>query len=135
MNPNYEKLPKGWEALMSGAYEQGCSDVVVRSRLRMSEGVWDSLYNDPVNGSFREIVQFGRGMAKAWWLEQARQALRDKTFNANLWYMVMKNQYGYSDKTTTSIKDDPDLTEDELNERLKRGFEKYAKVVLKERQQ
>jgi hypothetical protein len=128
MNKNYEKLPKGWETIVSKEYESGASDVEVKASLRMTSGVFDSLYNDPVTTNFRQIVDFGRMLAKAWWMRQARVGLRDKTLNANLWYMVMKNQYGYSDKTTVSTKDAVDLSDDELNDKLVQAVAKFTKT-------
>ena len=128
MNSNYEKLPKGWEAVVSKEYESGASDVEVKARLRMTAGVFDSLYNDPVTTNFRQIVDFGRMLAKAWWQRQARENLKDRQFNANLWYMVMKNQYGYSDKTTVSTKDATDLSTDELDAQIREQVKKFIKT-------
>ena len=117
---------------MSEAYLVGCSDVEVRAKLKLTEGMWDALYNDPVNSGFHEVVSFGRGMAKAWWMQQARENLKNRTFQSNLWYMVMRNQYGYSDKTTITTKEPSDLTNDELDELLAKGLEKFNKVVKKQ---
>jgi len=128
VNSNYEKLPKGWEAVVSKEYESGASDVEVKAKLRMTTGVFDSLYNDPVTTNFSQIVDFGRMLAKAWWQHEARSNLKNRQFNANLWYMVMKNQYGYSDKTTVSTKDANDLTDDELNEQLRAQVAKFNKT-------
>lgn len=128
MNPNYAKLPKNWESTIGQHYEEGASDVEVRAALRMTVGVWDSLYNDAVDSSFKEVVDFGRMFSKAWWQKQARENLKDRNFNANLWYMVMKNQFGWSDKSGGGEKDSPQLTEDELNAQFKAAADKFYKT-------
>lgn len=128
MNPNYSKLPENWARIIGEQYEKGASDVEVRAVLRMTNGMWDSLYNDAVDGSFKEVVDFGRMLSKAWWQTQARSNLQNRQFNANLWFMVMKNQFGWSDKTTVATKDTSSFTEDELNEKLKAALAKFDKT-------
>lgn len=127
---NFSKLPKDWENIVGGAYAKGCSDVEVKAMLRMTNGMWDTLYNDITESSFRQIVDFGRVLSKAWWMAKARENLSDKQFNATLWYMVMKNQFGWSDKTTTTVKDSSDLSDDDLNMQIQKGLEKFTKTVV-----
>lgn len=128
VNPNYSKLPKNWESLIGQQYEEGASDLEVRAALRMTVGVWDSLYNDAVDSSFKEVVDFGRMFSKAWWQQQARKNLTNRNFNANLWYMVMKNMFGWSDKSSGGEKAESQLTEDELNTLFKAAAEKFSKT-------
>lgn len=42
----------------------------------------------------KEGVDFAQG----WWMKQGRIALRDKDFNATLFYMNMKNRFGWRDR-------------------------------------
>ncbi len=128
LNPNFKRLPSGWEKTLASEYLEGASDVEVRAKLRMTQGVWDSLYGDPVNTQFREVVDFGHILSKAWWMSKARKNLHDKTFNANLWLMVMKNQFGWSEKTTFTTKEVTELSDDELMERIKELNKKVDKA-------
>ena len=50
------------------------------------------------NKDFSESVKRGAQLSKAWWMKEGRVALRDKDFNATLWYMNMKNRHGWADK-------------------------------------
>lgn len=128
MNSNFGKLPKGWEETVAKAYAEGYSDTEVKALLRMTNGIWDSLYNDPVESSFRQIVEFGRTLSKAWWIGKARKNIENRQFNAALWYMVMKNQFGWSDKTTTTVKEGPELSADDLDAQLRNAFDKWKKT-------
>lgn len=131
MNKNFDKLPKGWEETIAKAYADGYSDIEVKALLRMTTGIWDSLYNDPVVSSFKQIVDFGRTLSKAWWIGKARKNVENKQFNAALWYMVMKNQFGWSDKTTTTLSDRPELSSDDLDAQIQAAIDKYQKTNVR----
>ena len=127
---NIEKLPKEWVKIVSALYEKGASDTEVRTELRMTKALWDSLYNDPVSSSFKEVVDFGRELAKGWWLKQGRVSLKDRAFNANLWHMNMKNRFGWSDKTTADVKQATDMSQEELEEAAKAAVAKLRKLRI-----
>ena len=127
---NINSLPKGWEKVVGTEYREGASDTEVRAKLRITESLWASLYNDPQGSSFREIVDVGRMLAKGWWLEQGRKALRDKMFNQALWYMNMKNRYSWSEKTETSTRVSEDMSSDELDVAIKAAVKKAVKLGL-----
>ena len=123
-------LPKGWEQVVATEFKEGASDTEVRAKLRITLSLWQSLYNDPQASSFREVVDIGRMLAKGWWLEQGRKALRDRAFNANLWHMNMKNRYSWSDKTEVSTRIAEDMSSDELDEAVKRAVIKAKTLKL-----
>ena len=50
---------------------------------------------------FKEAKMRGEQLSKAWWMRQGRIALRDKEFSPTLFYMNMKNRFGWSDKQET----------------------------------
>lgn len=127
---NTKHLPEGWETIIGTEYMEGASDTEVRAKLRITESLWQSLYNDPQASAFREIVDVGRMLAKGWWLRAGRKALRDKAFNANLWHMNMKNRYSWSDKTEVSTRIAEDMSADELDEAVKRAVAKAKTLKL-----
>jgi len=123
-------LPEGWEVVMGKEYKEGASDTEVRAKLRITISLWSSLYNDPQASAFKEIVDVGRMLAKGWWLEEGRKSLRDKSFNAPLWHMNMKNRYSWSDKTEVSTKIVEDLSSDELDAAVKSAVRKAKTINL-----
>jgi hypothetical protein len=127
---NIKYLPDGWEEIVGREYKEGASDVEVRAKLHMTESLWLSLYNDPESSAFREVVDVGRMLAKGWWLEVGRKALRDRAFNAALWHMNMKNRYGWSDKTEIHTKDAHELSSDELDEAVTKAIARAKTLRL-----
>ena len=130
MSQNIKKLPPEWPAIMGEMYAEGASDTEIRSRLKMSRRLWDNLYNDAVSSSFKEVVDFGRELAKGWWLEQGRVNLTNKQFNAVLWHMNMKNRYGWSDKTEVTNKDAVNMSADELDKAVESAMLKIKRLRL-----
>ena len=124
---NIKKLPEGWDGILGKLYKEGASDTEIRAALKMSKALWESLYNDPESSSFKQVVDFGRELAKGWWLTAGRINLHVRNFNANLWHMNMKNRYGWSDKTEVSTKDAADMSNDQLEEAVKRAVDKIRR--------
>ena len=128
--PNIRGLPEGWDRVVGQEYKEGASDTEVRAKLRITDALFQSLYHDPQSSSFREIIDIGRMLAKGWWLEVGRKALRDKQFNAALWHMNMKNRYGWSDKTEVHTKISEDMSSDELDKAVKDAVAKAKRLKL-----
>jgi hypothetical protein len=128
-NPLLAKLPKGWEQIVATEYSEGASDYEVMAQLRITKGLFDKLYVEPDTSAFKEVVDFGRLMRKAWWYRQGREGLNSRQFNGNLWYTYMKNCFGWSEKTTTTTKEVEDLTSEELDARIREAVKKFNKVV------
>lgn len=51
-----------------------------------------------VHEEFSNAVKKGKSFSEGWWEGVARQALFNKNFNHVLWYMNMKNRFGWKDK-------------------------------------
>lgn len=79
------------------AYEGGYSDVEICRILKITQKKFDLMYND--NPSFREMVDIGRAMSKAWWYAKGRENIDNTKFNTTLWAFNMKNRYAWADKT------------------------------------
>jgi hypothetical protein len=118
---------KAWINDLKDAYLQGASDVEICKILKMTQREFDSYYEKSPN--FKEMVDIGRMMAKAWWYEQGRRNIENTKFNTTLWSFNMKNRYGWADKTeNTSV--DADFEDMDLS-KLEQMLRKKAPSVLR----
>jgi len=87
-------------------YQEGASDVEVKAiiwkvRGSFSNDLWDRWLKEVAQ--FTETIKKGRELAAAFWLKLGRKNLGagPGDFNTTLWYMNMKNRYGWADKQET----------------------------------
>jgi hypothetical protein len=55
---------------------------------------------------FAKAYQKGKDIAEAWWEKTARESLilgKGERFNSGVWVFVMKNKFGWKDKTETDL--------------------------------
>jgi hypothetical protein len=79
------------------AYENGSSDIEVCKILKIRMRDFEQRYQ--TNQAFREVIDTGRMMRRAYWMQQGRENLFNPKFNRNLWLDFMKNEFGWADKS------------------------------------
>lgn len=77
-------------------FEHGASKAELAKKLGISRqcmNEWEHKHPE-----FGDAVKRGVENSEAWWINQGRIALRERDFNHVLWYMNMKNRFGWADK-------------------------------------
>jgi len=97
-------LPRGWDAKVIELMSHGASAVEVRAELRISQSLWDRLSKE--EGEFSITIKKAKELCEAWWLRQGRENLQNSKFSPTLWYMNMKNRFGWRDRQETNLRTD-----------------------------
>ena len=111
-------------------YGNGCSDTQVCARLRMTHASYKKLQLE--NPVFRDAVNMGHILQKAWWEDQGHDNLKNKTFNASLYGLIMKNRFGYGERMEISSGSGMDIetqSTDALENKLLSLMPSFAKVL------
>lgn len=129
---NENNLNVNWIDKLKKAYSEGKSDVEVCKELQVSPRMFRKMVNE--NEGFRKLVEYGRMLSQAWWEEQARTSIKDKSLNYQVWALTMKNRFGWADKTEIKGDDLPDAQTnlDELRGRITRELPKLLKQFAPE---
>jgi len=97
-------LPEGWDEKVIKEYSEGASDVEVYATiLGISEQTFKRLMER--EEEFLRVIKRGRALSQSWWLREGRTSLSKKDFSATLWYMNMKNRFGWKDRHDHTSKD------------------------------
>ena len=75
----------------------GCSVIEVAAELGVTRAAMYLWAKDPRKPEFAEAMKHGKDMSEAWWMTQGRLNINNNKFNAAVWYMNMKNRFGWSD--------------------------------------
>ena len=51
---------------------------------------------DMLKKPFREIVSLGKEASEAWWLQQGRENIDNRSFNNSLWALNMVNRFSWN---------------------------------------
>jgi len=94
-------LPKNWKRLVLKEMEVGASKQEIKVLFHISNDLFDRFMKE--DKEFSETILYGVDLAEAWWLRQGRTNLKNKQFNAHLWYMNMKNRFSWRDRQATDI--------------------------------
>jgi hypothetical protein len=120
-------LPSDWQDVALTHYSEGGSDIeFYADYLDICHETFTSLISrEPL---FSETIKKARAKSEAWWVKSGRVNLKDKDFSATLWYMNMKNRFGWCDKNDVNHSGEiknvkVDLTIEELKQQaLTRGL-------------
>jgi len=91
-----QDLPFNWKHLIKNLAIEGASDVEIRSDLNISRTVWDRLIKE--NKEFNTAIKKAHELCKSWWMKEGRFNLQNTKFSPTLWYMNMKNRFGWTDR-------------------------------------
>lgn len=124
-----------WAEILVAEYDAGADDVEVMAALRMNRKTFDLKYN--TDRVFKELVDVGRLRSAAWWRSVARKNLLNRNLNTTAWSFVMKNRFGWTEKSEAVNIDTPSkqYTDDELRQQIAAripGLAKSLGVVSKE---
>lgn len=90
-------LPKDWDLTILSEMTNGASLVEIAALLEISrETLYQLCKRDQ---EFADTIKRGEQLSEAWWTREGRINLENKFFSATLWYMNMKNRFGWKDKS------------------------------------
>lgn len=97
-----KNLPKNWRTIIFDEMCEGASKQEIKTLLGISNDLFDRLSKE--DEEFSETIKRGINLSESWWLKQGRVHLNDRKFNAVLWYMNMKNRFGWRDRQETELR-------------------------------
>jgi hypothetical protein len=102
-----DDLPDDWRDMIINLMSDGGSKTEVIYELGIAKDTFNRLCDDDTE--FLATVKKGVLACEAWWERKGRKELENKDFSATLWYMNMKNRFGWKDRqdVTTNDKDLP----------------------------
>lgn len=111
---------------MLSLYANGYSDIEVCKEIKISFKQFVEYCDNP---GFKNIVDYGRDAAQAWWMTQGRTNLTNKEFVTELWKYNMTNRFGWASKSEAKR----DITEtvniDKLKAELKDKMPELAMLL------
>lgn len=96
-----DRLPDGWQERVLELASQGASDVELRVELGLCIDTFYRFIDD--EKEFSETIKRAHDLCQVWWEKNGRVNLDTKEFNSTLWYMNMKNRFGWADKQEQKV--------------------------------
>lgn len=96
------ELENGWHDNVLKEMSEGASLDEIKAILGISNDLHTRWMRD--EPEYSETIKRGMELCKAWWQNQGRTNLRNKEFSATLWYMNMKNRFGWRDNVDHTTK-------------------------------
>lgn len=96
-----EDLPKDWENMVISLMSEGGSKKEVITELKIGSQLFYefiSRYEE-----FSNAIKRGEELSESFWEKQGRINLYNKGFNTALWYINMKNRFGWKDKIESTL--------------------------------
>jgi len=93
-----DDLPKDWKEKTLALAAEGGSDVEIRVQCMdcIAHETWTRLLEE--EPEFFETIKKAEALCHDWWKKQGRINLKDKEFSTSLWFINMKNRFGWKDK-------------------------------------
>lgn len=85
---------KAFEVISEGASIPELAYIIKVDQTTIND--WMRIHQD-----FALAIKSAREIAEGWWLMHGKDNLHNKEFNSTLWYMNMKNRYGWTDKKSS----------------------------------
>jgi DNA-binding XRE family transcriptional regulator len=76
----------------------GASKTEVACALGITRETMNQWEKDPEKEACSDAIKQGELLSQTWWEREGRINLKDKDFSSTLWYMNMKNRFGWADK-------------------------------------
>lgn len=92
-------LPENWRDIIIDEMSEGASLAEIHALLDISADV--RIRMEKEIPEFHDAIKKGKRLSEQWWQKKGRENLENKDFSATLWYMNMKNRFGWRDKTET----------------------------------
>lgn len=95
-------FPIAWKEEIEALGKVGASKAEILAYLRIDDETLVAMVKR--DHMFSAIIKQFLIDSEAWWVKHGRTKLDEKGFNAVLWYMNMKNRFGWKDKQEFEVK-------------------------------
>ena len=101
-------LRPDWKEVVFSMSAEGCSDVEIRAALvwdkktkTFNHNAWDKLQE--IDEEFSTTINKAKNLCQSWWEEQGRTGVWSKEFQTALWFINMKNRFGWTDNREQKV--------------------------------